>query len=113
MYATKSVSVCVSKCGQRQTFVIALVASAVLAITPPARAQSIGVTACDDYLAKLEACLPKMSPQTQSAEKGILDSMRKAWTNIAKDVSQKPYLEESCKKFMENLKTNLETCSFP
>jgi hypothetical protein len=30
--------------------------------------------------------------------------MRKAWNNIAKDASQKLYLEESCKKFMDNLK---------
>jgi hypothetical protein len=113
MYETKPVAVCVSRCGQKQTFLAALVAGAVLAVAAHAHAQSIGVAPCDDYLAKLEACVPKMSPQTQSMERGILDSMRKAWTNIAKDASQKPYLEETCKKFMDNIKTKLETCSLP
>jgi hypothetical protein len=94
-------------------FLAVLLAGAVVAVAAPAPAQSIGVAPCDDYVAKIEGCLPKMPPSDASMERGILDAMRKSWVNIAKNASVKPYLEESCKKFMDNIKTKLATCSLP
>jgi len=114
MYDTRSLAVRASERGQKRTVLTILVASAAFAIASPVYAQSIGVAACDDYLAKIEACIPKMDPAAQSVEKGIVGSMRKAWTGIAqRNEMERSNLEETCKRFMDNLKAKLENCSFP
>jgi len=112
MYETGSPAVCPSGRGQKRTVLTVLAASAAFAIASPVCAQSIGVAACDDYLAKIEACIPAMEPAKQSVERGIVRSMRKAWTGIAqRNETERSNLEETCKRFMDNLKTELEKCS--
>lgn len=54
----------------------------IAALMPAALAQSSGNALCDDYLKKLEACLPKIPEAQRGVYKEKLDAYKKAFTDI-------------------------------
>jgi hypothetical protein len=80
-----------------------------LLIVGGAQAQTIGVPACDEFLTKSEACSAKVP-----ALKGMVDQMKGAWTEAAKDASAKGDLEAMCKQTAEQMKASMKPhgCSF-
>lgn len=78
-------------------------------------AEPIGVPACDDFLAKYEACLRDKAPAAQQAAfKGQIEQIRTSWTTLAKDPQTKPALESSCKTSSEQMKAAVASygCKF-
>jgi hypothetical protein len=94
------------------------VAGAVLltiAVAGPARAQSTGIAACDDFLTKYDTCVTSKLPEAQRATyKAQLDQTRKAWLDLAKNPSAKSTMEQSCKQTSDAMKASLQSfgCSF-
>jgi hypothetical protein len=89
---------------------------ALLAIaTTTAHAQSTGVAACDDFLAKYDTCVTSKLPEAQRATyKAQLDQTRKAWVDMAKTPATKSTMEATCKQTMDAMKTALQGfgCAF-
>ena len=62
----------------------------VIAVAGPARAQSTGIAACDDFLTKYDTCVTSKLPEAQRATyKAQLDQTRKTWLDMAKNPSAK------------------------
>lgn len=86
-----------------KSFTIALVAAGVFAAGcggensgASAPAEKIGVQACDDYIAKMEACLPKLSGSEKTAMQSFKDT-REAWKQAAaKGGADKDRLKPAC-----------------
>ena len=89
---------------------------ALLAIaTTTAHAQSTGIAACDDFLAKYDTCVTSKLPEAQRATyKAQLDQTRKAWVDMAKTPATKSTMEATCKQTMDAMKTALQGfgCTF-
>jgi hypothetical protein len=101
----------------RAMFLLHLTAATlfVIAMAGPARAQSTGIAACDDFLQKYDTCVTSKLPEAQRATyKAQLDQTRKMWVDMSKNPSAKPAMEGSCKQTMEAIKTSLQSfgCSF-
>jgi hypothetical protein len=100
------------------TFLAALFASAaaaMLTVAAPAHAQSTGIAACDDFLAKYEACIASKVPAAQKAMfKGQLDQTRRTWTDMAKNPRTKSSLEGVCKQSIDQIKVAFQPygCAF-
>ena len=89
----------------------ALLASA----TATANAQSTGVAACDDFLAKYDTCVTSKLPEAQRATyKAQLDQTRKSWVDMSKNPAAKSAMEASCKQTLDAMKTALQAygCTF-
>lgn len=87
----------------------------VMAVAGPARAQNVGIAACDDFLTKYDTCVTSKMPEAQRATyKAQLDQTRKAWLDMAKNPSAKSTMEQSCKQTMDAIKASLQSfgCSF-
>src|SRR5438270_4985336 len=65
----------------------------------------IGVPECDEYIAKVEACLAKIPAAGQPAVKSSLDAMRKSWRDAAATPQGKAGLAAGCKQALETAKT--------
>ena len=96
---------------------LALAGAALLtiAVAGPARAQSTGIAACDDFLQKYDTCVTSKLPEAQRATyKAQLDQTRKMWVDMAKNPSAKSTMEGTCKQTMDAIKTSLQSfgCSF-
>lgn len=99
----------------RCALVAAGVIAMALAAAAPARAQSTGVAACDDFLTKYEACISSKVPAAQQAMfKTQLDQTRKTYSDMAKDALTKPALESACKQSAEQIKASFQAygCTF-
>ena len=74
----------------------------------------IGVPECDEYIAKVEACLAKVPPAGQPAVKSSLDAMRKSWKDAAATPQGKAGLAAGCKQALETAKTTYSSygCSW-
>jgi hypothetical protein len=74
----------------------------------------IGVPECDEYIAKVEACLAKVPPAGQPAVKTSLDAMRKSWRDAAATPQGKAGLAAGCKQALETAKTTYSSygCSW-
>ena len=102
----------------RRALLLLHVAGAALltvAVAGPARAQSIGIAACDDFLIKYDICVTSKLPEAQRATyKAQLDQTRKIWVDMAKNPSAKSTMEGTCKQTMDAIKTSLQSfgCSF-
>lgn len=86
-----------------------------IAVAGPARAQSTGIVACDDFLKKYDSCVTSKLPEAQRATyKAQLDQTRKMWLDMAKDPSAKSTMEGTCKQTMDAIKASLQSlgCSF-
>jgi hypothetical protein len=88
------------------------VAGAVLltiAVAGPARAQSTGIAACDDFLQKYDTCVTSKLPEAQRATyKAQLDQTRKMWLDMAKNPSAKSTMEGTCKQTTDAMKARAE-----
>ena len=77
------------------------------AATPAATATTpstgkIGVPECDDYLAKVEACVSSKVPEAQRpGYKAAMDANRKAWQQAASTPQGKAGLAAACKQATE------------
>ena len=63
-----------------------------------AAGDKIGVAACDDYIAKYEACTPKVPEAGRAAYKQGLETMRTSWKKLAADPATRGSLEAACKQ---------------
>ena len=85
------------------------------AVAGPARAQSTGIAACDDFLQKYDTCVTSKLPEAQRATyKAQLDQTRKMWLDMAKNPSAKSTMEGTCKQTTDAMKASLQSfgCSF-
>ena len=88
---------------------------AVSLLSLPAVAQDkVGIAACDDFLEKYEACVPKMPAASQQAVKDSIVQMRTAWKAAAGDASSKAALESACKSSADSMKQSMSAygCKF-
>lgn len=81
-----------------------------------AHAQQIGVAACDDYMAKYEACLKKQGIADQARLDQALGQVRTSWKMLADNPQMKPSLEGICKQTAEAAKAEFgkppHNCAF-
>ena len=81
-------------------------AAASPAATTAASGDKIGVPECDDYIAKVEACLKGKVPEaSKGALQTALDTNRKAWRDAAANPQTKAALAQGCKTATETAKT--------
>lgn len=77
--------------------------------------EMVGVPACDDFLAKYEACVSGKIPAAQQPTfKSSVDQMRASWTAAAKNPNAKPALEAACRQSVEHIKASTAAygCTF-
>jgi hypothetical protein len=107
-----------SRLSMRRALPLLHVAGAALlaiAVAGPARAESTGIAACDDFLQKYDSCVTSKLPEAQRATyKAQLDQTRKTWVDMAKNPSTKSSMEGTCKQTMDAIKASLQSfgCSF-
>jgi hypothetical protein len=68
--------------------------------TAPA-GDKIGIAECDDYIAKYEACTPKVPEAGRAAYKSGLDSTRASWKKLADNPQTKGALAAACKQALQ------------
>lgn len=72
-----------------------------------AAADKIGVAECDDYWAKVNACLNSKVPEAARASfKTAMDTSMKAWKQAASTPEGKAGLATACKQALETAKTS-------
>ncbi len=73
---------------------------------------SIGVAACDEYLAKVEKCMnnPNVPEVAKAAYRSSMEQNRKAWQQAASTPQGKATLETSCKTAMDSAQAFFATC---
>ena len=76
------------------------------ASTTASTGEKIGVAECDEYIAKVEACLAKVPAAGQPAVKSSLDAMRSSWKAAAATPQGKAGLAAGCKAALDQAKTN-------
>ena len=81
-------------------------AAATPAGTTASTGDKIGVAECDEYIAKVEACLAKVPAAGQPAVKSSLDTMRTTWKQAAATPQGKAGLATGCKAALDQAKTN-------
>jgi hypothetical protein len=80
-----------------------------------ASTDKIGVPECDNYLAKVDACISGKVPEAARAQfKAAMDANRKAWQQAASTPQGKAGLAAACKQATETAKTTYKTynCTF-
>jgi hypothetical protein len=71
--------------------------------SPEPAAGNTGIPDCDDYIAKMTACIPKLDAEAGEQMKAELEVLRKQWTdNAAKGGS---HVLDNCKSLLEAAKT--------
>lgn len=75
--------------------------------TSTAGGDKVGVPECDEYIAKVEACLAKVPAAGQPAVKSSLDAMRKSWKDAAATPQGKAGLAVGCKQALETAKSTM------
>lgn len=90
-----------------------------LSLTSAVRAEdvssSVGIKECDDYLAKVTACVSKNVPEAQRATfNQSVDASKKSWQELAKNEATKASLTEACKQALTIAKETFKAynCSF-
>ena len=58
----------------------------------------IGIAECDDYIAKYEACTPKVPEAGRAAYKSALEQTRASWKKLADNPQTKGALASACKQ---------------
>lgn len=80
-----------------------------------ATAGNTGVAECDDYIAKVEACVMNKVPADQrEIFKSSMDQQRAAWEKAAANESTKGALAGACKQALDAAKNSYSTygCTF-
>ena len=93
----------------------AMGAALLVSMTAAAHAQSTGIAACDNFLAKYDTCIASKLPEAQRAMyKSQFDQTRKMWLDLSKNPATKSTMETTCKQTMDAIKTSLQAfgCSF-
>jgi hypothetical protein len=91
------------------------VSLAAMIATTVANAAEVGIPACDEFLAKYEACVTGKIPAAQQpAFKTQLDQLRTSWSTIAQNPNTRPTLETACKQTADQMKASMAPygCSF-
>src|ERR1051325_10340099 len=70
--------------------------------TASSSGDKIGITECDDYIAKYEACTPKVPEPGRAAYKNALDQVRANWKKLAADPATRGSLAAACKTATDN-----------
>lgn len=68
-----------------------------------ASGDKIGIPECDDYIAKYEACTPKVPEAGRAAYKNSLDQVRASWKKLAADPATRGSLAAACKQATEQV----------
>ena len=63
--------------------------------------EKIGIAECDDYIAKYEACTPKVPEAGRAAYKSALDQTRASWKKLADNPQTKGALASACKQALQ------------
>ena len=66
-----------------------------------ASGDKVGIPECDDYIAKYEACTPKVPEAGRAAYKSSLDQVRASWKKLAADPATRGSLAAACKQATE------------
>jgi hypothetical protein len=75
-----------------------------------ASASSIGVPECDDYLAKVEACVANHVPEDARAmQRQSMDQMRSQWRQQAENPTAKAGLAAGCKAALDAARSSMAT----
>jgi hypothetical protein len=75
------------------------------AATPTSTGDKIGIAECDDYIAKVEACLNGKVPEAQRGVfKSSFETARKQWKETAANPQAKEALATGCKQALEAAK---------
>ena len=61
----------------------------------------IGIAECDEYIAKYEACTPKVPEAGRAAYKSALDQTRASWKKLADNPQTKGALASACKQALQ------------
>jgi hypothetical protein len=67
-----------------------------------ASGDKVGIAECDDYIAKYEACTPKVPEPGRAAYKNALDQVRANWKKLAADPATRGSLAAACKTATDN-----------
>jgi hypothetical protein len=90
-------------------------AAASPAATTTASADKTGVPECDDYLAKVDACITGKVPEAARAQfRASVETSRKAWLQAAATPQGKASLAAACKQAVETARTSFKAynCTF-
>jgi len=82
---------------------------------PTAGGDKIGVTECDDYIAKYEACVNSKVPEAMRATvRAQLDTARNSWRQLASTAQGRAGLAQACKAAHDAAKQSMTAygCSF-
>jgi hypothetical protein len=63
--------------------------------------EKIGIAECDDYIAKYEACTPKVPEAGRAAYKSALDQTRASWKKLADNPQTRGSLAAACKQALQ------------
>ena len=63
--------------------------------------EKIGVAECDEYIAKYEACVPKVPEPGRAAYKSALDQTRASWKKLAENPTTRASLAAACKQALD------------
>lgn len=66
--------------------------------TTTSSGEKIGIADCDEYIAKYEACTPKVPEAGRAAYKSGLDQTRASWKKLADNPQTKASLAAACKQ---------------
>jgi hypothetical protein len=75
------------------------------AVTTPPAGKSVGVPACDEYLAKMEACIARLSPESAEPVAAAMADSRKAWQETATTEEGRAALVAACAAALDAAKT--------
>ena len=73
-----------------------------------ASAEKIGIAECDDFIAKYDACTPKVPVAGRAQYKDAMDQWRKQWKQHAANPNTKGTLTSICKQAAEQQKASLK-----
>ena len=84
-------------------------------VTATVSSDKVGVPECDDYLAKLEACITGKVPEAARAQyQASMEQTRKSWREMAGNPQTKAGLAQACKMAVDASKQTYKTfgCDF-
>lgn len=65
---------------------------------------TIGVPICDEYLAALYACMPKMTPEERATEEKSVNENLPGWRALSVKPANRAALEEGCASSLQTIR---------
>jgi hypothetical protein len=82
-----------------------LCVSCILAASPVTAQDKVGIEACDDFIAKYEACVTtKLPAAAQPPAKDVIGQMRTLWKGMAANPGTKDRIPGLCQQTAEAIK---------